>query len=60
MMQYNITVKLFEFSGVIKNNKDQSVRANWTLVSMFNLNPTRTLGRSKNGRVSANYPHCKV
>lgn len=50
-MQYNITISLLEFSGVIKNEDKSVVKANWTLVSQFNLNPSKTLGRSANGRV---------
>ena len=47
-MQYNITIKIYQFNGV-----DESFKANWTLVSQFSLNPSKTIGRSSNGRVSS-------
>lgn len=49
MMQYNITIKMFQFNGV--NKSSNSIRANWTSLSSFNLNPTKTIGRSRDGRV---------
>ncbi|XP_019855024.1 PREDICTED: protein HAPLESS 2-A-like [Amphimedon queenslandica] len=48
-LQYNITVRILQFNGV--NKTAGSLTADWSLLSTFNLNPTRTLGRSLNGRV---------
>lgn len=50
-MQYNITVTVLEFAGVIKNADSSAIKPNWTLVSQFNLNPSKMLGRSSNGKV---------
>ena len=52
MIKYSITVRVLEFNGVLKNETAKSIKADWNLVSTFQLNPTQTIGRSKNGKVS--------
>ena len=51
MMQYRITLDVLELQGIAVNNATGSKSVNWTLVSTFHLSPSRTIGRSKNGRV---------
>ena len=50
MMQYRITVDVFELQGITVNETG-SKNVNWTLVSTFHLSPSRTISRSKSGRV---------
>lgn len=52
MLQYNITLTLMEFNGIVEAVQGGSKYANWTTVSTFYLNPSRTSSRSKDGRVS--------
>ena len=51
MMQYRITLDVFELQGITVNDTG-SKNVNWTLVSTFHLSPSRTVSRSKSGRVS--------
>lgn len=53
-IQYNITVKVFQFNGVVQNSDTESLTANWTQISEFYLSPSRITGRSNDGRVSKN------
>lgn len=50
MMQYRITLDMLEFQGINTDNGTKTV--NWTPISTFHLSPSRTIGRSKDGRVS--------
>lgn len=51
MMQYNITVRLLQFNGFTSDPDTETETANWTTVSTFYLNPSRSVSRSKDGRV---------
>ena len=51
MLQYNITLRLLEFNGVYDDAETGTSSANWTSVGEFQLNPSKPLGRSPNGRV---------
>lgn len=51
MLQYNISLNLMEFNGIVDDTKSNSKYVNWTTVSTFNLNPSRTLSRSPGGEV---------
>lgn len=52
MMQYKITLDVLEFKGIDNVNGTGTKTVNWTRVSTFHLSPSRTIGRSKDGRVS--------
>ena len=51
MLQYNISLTVMEFNGIVEDTKTNSKYVNWTTVSTFNLNPSRTLSRSLDGKV---------
>ena len=51
MMQYKITLDVLELQGITVNNATGSRHVNWRLISTFHLSPSRTIGRSKSGRV---------
>ena len=51
MMQYKITLDVLELQGIIVNNVTGSRHVDWKLISTFHLSPSRTIGRSKDGRV---------
>ena len=51
MMQYKITLDVLELQGITVNNSTGSRHVDWKLISTFHLSPSRTIGRSKNGRV---------
>lgn len=51
-LQYNITLRLLEFQGIVRNITARSIHANWKQVSTIYLGPIQPIARSKNGRVS--------
>ena len=51
-LHYNITVNLLNFDGFVEDPNTKSKYVNWTMVSTFYLNPSRTLARSKDGKVN--------
>lgn len=57
ILQYNIRISLLEFNGMIENIETGESAANWTLVSTFEINPSKTISKSKDGRVSEDKVH---
>ena len=57
MLQYNITLSLLEFNGIVQDTANAEKYVNWTTVSTFYLNPSQTMSRSKNGRVCGRVQH---
>ena len=51
-LQYNITVRVLEFSGIDEDEELSDITPSWHLVSQFQLSPSKTAGRSENGKVS--------
>lgn len=50
-LEYTIRVSLLEYNGHLgKTNSGERV-GNWSLVSTFDLSPSRTVARSPDGRV---------
>ncbi len=52
ILQFNITVKLLEYNGIVQNPESKAKFVNWTTISSFYLNPSRTMGRSRDGKVN--------
>ena len=52
ILQYTIHINLLEFNGMVENMETGESAANWTLVSSFEINPSKTISKSKDGRVS--------
>lgn len=50
-MLYNITVRLLQYEGRIVDTEKGTEMANWTTVSTFYLSPSKTMGRSADGKV---------
>lgn len=50
-MLYNITVRVLEFNGILKNEEGTAIRADWRPISTFHLTPSQPLGRSNKGQV---------
>lgn len=51
LLQYTITLRMYEFSGMAVDLKTGNKFANWTSVSNFTLSPSQSMSRSKDGRV---------
>ena len=51
-LQYTITVTLLEYNGFLGTVQSGENVGNWSLVSSFDLSPSRTVARSPDGRVS--------
>ena len=51
MMQYKITLDVLELKDIVVNNATKTKTVTWTPISTFHLSPSRTIGRSKTGRV---------
>ena len=51
MMLYNITVRLLQYEGKVVNVETGTETTNWTTISTFFLTPSKTMGRSKDGKV---------
>ena len=52
ILQYKVMVSLFEYNGVLGSTESGEIVANWTLLSSFELSPSKTVSRSPDGRVS--------
>ena len=60
ILQYTIHISLLELNGIIENAETGEHAANWTVVSTFELNPSKTVSRSNDGRVRYVYMNrCK-
>ena len=55
MMQYKITLDVLELQDITVDNKTKTQTVNWTPISTFHLSPSKTIGRSKTGRVYTLY-----
>lgn len=51
-MLYNITVRLLQYEGKAVNVETRAEMTNWTTISTFFLTPSKTMGRSKDGKVN--------
>lgn len=52
MMLYNISIRLLQYEGKVADVEKGTERTNWTTISTFYLSPSKTMGRSVDGRVS--------
>ena len=50
-MLYNISVRLLQYEGKIVDMEKGTEMTNWTTVSTFFLSPSKTVGRSTDGKV---------
>ena len=51
MMIYNISVRLLQYEGKVVDHENGIETTNWTTVSIFYLSPSKTIGRSADGKV---------
>lgn len=51
MMLYNITVRLLQYEGQSVDIETGVEMTNWTTISTFFLTPSKTMGRSEDGKV---------
>ncbi len=54
MMLYNITVRLLQYEGKVMDVETGAEMTNWTTISAFFLTPSKTMGRSEDGKVNNN------
>ena len=51
LMIYNISVRLLQYEGKIVDQEKGTELTNWTTLSTFYLSPSKTMGRSADGKV---------
>lgn len=56
MMLYNISVRLMQYEGKMMDTQGGGEVANWTTISNFFLAPSKTMGKSEDGKVRLDEP----
>ncbi len=51
-LQYTIIVSLLEYNGFLGDTESGESIGDWSLISRFELSPSRTIARSPDGRVN--------